>query len=138
MSRFRSALTLDGFDRAPDSIELVTQQLQTVLNTRPGHIPWLPDFGCDLESLAGEPASSSNLDEARDRVQHAVKTWVPSVEIARCDVRVISRDRTDLKHPTVPLAESAMLTLGVEASLEVLLEVVVPQGPVVLTAEVNP
>jgi len=117
----------------------LAQRLQMVLNTKPGTIPWRPDFGCDLSSLVGLPATQQNLQTAQSRVESAIWSSLPDVELEECQVRLAGHaGRGDeLDHPTIPLAEAALLRLGVQARLDVTLEVRIPEGPMTVSATVD-
>lgn len=139
-THLKASLCVDGLpDRTLTPAERISERLQIVLNTRPGQIPWRPDFGCDLSSLVGRPATANNLSEARGRVTSALSRSLPDVEFERCEVRVSERRGAgdELRHPTIPLAEAALLSLGVQAGLEVVLEVRVPEGRVSVSAPLN-
>lgn len=136
----RASLPLDGLPGQELSpADHIAQQLKIVLNTRPGQIPWRPEFGCDLAGLVGQPATAANLSLARGRVQAALRSSLPDVSFDRIEVRLArsSVDGDALRHPTIPLAEGALLSLGVQVALEVLLEVRVPGGPVAVSATVD-
>jgi phage baseplate assembly protein W len=139
-SSLRASLVLDGLpgrDLSPS--DLLSQQLQIVLNTRPGTMPWRPEFGCDLTSLVGQPATADNLMTAQQRVEAALSGALPGVVVEKVDVRLaaFSGSGEELTHPSIPLAEAALLRLGVQARLEVTLEVRVPSGPVTASATVD-
>ena len=139
MTYLRTPLHLDGFDRPLGPEEALTQRLQMVLDTRPGQVPWRPDFGCDLEGLVGEPATSQNLRRAQQLVEGALQNWMPDVDVVSVDVTFVPlQGGFGSRHPTVPLAEAALLALGVQVALEVQVEVRIPRGTAVLTASVNP
>lgn len=137
---FDPALTLG--ERRPflAGEDALASRIQMVLETRPGDVPWRPQFGCDLSSLVGQPATTQRVNEARWRVEEAVRRWIPEATLVRCDVRVVVFDHgARTRHPrTVPLAESALLSLGTEAALEVELDVETEQGPVSIEAVFEP
>ena len=139
-SSLRASLPIDGLPgRDLPPAELLAQQLQMVLNTKPGTMPWRPNFGCDLTSLVGQPATTENLETARIRVESALSGALPGVTVEKVDVRLtqFSGSGDELTHPSIPLAEAALLRLGVQARLEVTIEVRVPSGPVTATAAVD-
>lgn len=139
-SSLRASLPIDGLPgRDLSASERLSQQLQMVLNTRPGTMPWRPDFGCDLTSLVGQPATVENLETARERVEASLSGALPGVQVDKVDVRLaaFSGSGDELTHPSIPLAEAALLRLGVQARLEVTIEVRVPSGPVTASAAVD-
>ena len=88
-SKLRASLPIDGLpgrDLAPS--DLLAQQLQIVLNTLPGTMPWRPDFGCDLTSLVGQPATADNLQTARLRVEEALRGAIPDAQVEKVANRV--------------------------------------------------
>jgi phage baseplate assembly protein W len=137
---FDPALTLG--DRRPflAGEDALAWRVRTVLETRPGDVPWRPDFGCDLSSLVGQPATIQRVNEARWRVEEAIRRWIPEAGVVRCDVRVVVFDEGGRgRHPrTVPLAESALMSLGSQAALEVELDVETEAGPVSIEAVFEP
>ena len=136
----RAALPVDGLpgqELSPG--DELAQRLQIVLNTKPGTIPWRPDFGCDLTSLVGQPATQRNLQKARGLVESALRGSLPDVSFDDVKVRLAAHSGrgAELDHPSIPLAEAALLRLGVQARLEVTLEVRVPGGPISVSAAVD-
>lgn len=139
------AIPLGGQPRRLDAAEALLTRVRLVLETRPGRLPWRPDFGCDLASLAGQPASGATLQLARTRVEAALRTWVPEVQVRRCEVRLHtdlglgpSRAGGGRSGSEVPLPERALLRLGASAWLDVELELLADTGPVALTAALRP
>ena len=120
--------------------EALAVRIQTVLETRPGRVPWRPEFGCDLASLVGQPATAQRLNEARWRIEEALRRWVPEAEVTRCRVRAVtegvSANYRDVRN--VPLAESALMSLGGQAILQVELDVKTDLGAVAVQAVLEP
>lgn len=116
------------------------ERVRIVLETRPGTLPWRPDFGCDLAGLLGQPASPARLGEVRWKIEQAVRRWVPSVRVARCRVTAIPlhEGADSVRSGSAPLAELALLCLGTQVVLEVSLDVETPQGPLALSAQLAP
>ncbi len=136
----RASLPIDGLPgRELGPSDRVAQRLQMVLNTKPGTIPWRPEFGCDLSSLVGQPATAQALQAARDRVESAIRSSLPDVEVEKCQVRLGAHTGSgaELEHPSIPLAEAALLRLGVQAGLVVTLEVRIPEGSATVSASVD-
>lgn len=120
--------------------ETIAERIRLVLETRPGTLPWRPDFGCDLGPLVGQPANSQRLNEARWKVEQALRRWLPELELTRCEVNVVFADVGPgrVRYLEVPLAESALLSLGTQAGLEIVLDVETPSGPLAVQAVVDP
>ncbi len=120
--------------------EALAARIRMVLETRPGRIPWRPDFGCDLASLVGRPATVQRLNEARWRIEQALRRWVPDAEILRCNVRVSSENQPAgyRRSRAVPLAEASLMSLGSQAVLEVELDVKTELGAVSVQAVLEP
>lgn len=138
--QLKAALCLDGLERPLSAEEQLSQQLQMILSTRPGQVPWRKDFGCQLNSLVGEPATGQNLNRARIAIETALDQFLPDVEVLKVDVRFVPRadGMGGDRHPTVPVAESALLSLGVQVGIEVQVEVKVPRGSTTLSAQLEP
>jgi phage baseplate assembly protein W len=120
--------------------EALAHRVRAVLETRPGGLPWRPDFGCDLDSLVGYPTTSDLVAEARWRVEAALRRWLPDVEIRDVAVSAVPVEGSG-SSPTdrrVPIAEAALLTMGVQASLYVDIDLVGPDGPMTVSASLNP
>lgn len=116
-------------------------RVRLVLDTRPGQIPWRPTFGCDLAGLVGYPATAQLIDAARSRISRALSIWLPDVEVVRVDVRAVSAEGgvgSRVTDRNVPVAESALMTLGVQAVLEADIELRGPDGYVSVTTTVEP
>ena len=107
-------------------------RVRMVLETRPGRLPWRPTFGCDLGGLVGFPVAQL--------IKAAIGDWIPDAEVVSVDVRAVplSGGHALSAERTVPAAEAALLLLGVQASLEAVIELVGPSGPVSLTTSVSP
>lgn len=118
----------------------LAMRVRMVLETRPGRVPWRPDFGCDLSGLVGFPATPDLLAKARSAIQNALKAWIRDVTILRVEVRAtpVTGGHGASAYGAVPVAESALLTLGVQAILEADIELKGPAGVVAFSAVVNP
>lgn len=119
-------------------METIEARLRLVLETRPGRLPWRPDFGCDLASVVGEPATPQNLTRARFHVERAVARWVPEVKLKRCECRVIPRPDSVPIPGSAPAGEGALLSLGSQAVLSIQLELETTLGPLQLSTTVQP
>ena len=120
--------------------EALTARVRMVLETRPGRMPWRPDFGCDLEGLAGQPATGATLQLARMRIEESLRRWVPDVEIRRVEVRFATSEGAGLGRstPEVPAAEAALMKIGAQGWMDVRLDLVGELGPLRLNAAVRP
>lgn len=120
--------------------DALATRVRMVLETSPGTLPWRPDFGCDLSDLVGFPATEDLLSHAKWRILTALRRWIPDATIDDVVVRVASAaDSSFSRHEaTVPLAETALLTLGVQAVLHVDIEMTGPAGPVGLSTLIAP
>jgi phage baseplate assembly protein W len=115
-------------------------RVRMVLETPKGHIPWRPEFGCDLDGLVGEAATSRLLTQAQARIEAALERWLPELTIDAVRVFAVpsSDHRNTMGHREVPIAEAALLTVGVQASLHVELELTGPDGPAVVSTTLDP
>ena len=111
----------------------VAGEIRLVLETEPGTIPWRPEFGCPLSSLSGMAATPDVLSRARFHIESAFSRFLPHITILRCDVQVRRvAGSADHSYP-IPAAESALLGLGTQADILILLEVQAPEGQFSLT-----
>lgn len=118
--------------------EALADRVRMVLDTRPGRIPFMPEFGCDLGALVGGAATEARLTEARLRVQSALSRWIPDAPVAKCEVRISEVTGANDADPWVPVAEKAMASGGVAVTLEIHLVLQTPEGLVALDAQINP
>lgn len=115
-------------------------RIQIVLETRPNQLPWKPEFGCDLTSLLGKAATPQRVNEARFRVEGAVKQWLPGMELKDCRVNAVTNLGSVGAHRErqIPVAESALVALGTESRLEVELDIETEAGIMSVEAAVEP
>ncbi|MFT4976222.1 MAG: phage baseplate assembly protein W [Myxococcota bacterium] len=118
---------------------LVTR-IQIVMETRPQQLPWNPEFGCDLSSLLGHAATPQRINEARFRIEGAVRKWLPGMELKDCRVNAVTNLGTVGAHRErqIPIAESALVALGTEARLEVELDIETEAGIMSVEAAIEP
>jgi hypothetical protein len=119
-------------------LDALESRLRLVLETRPGRLPWRPDFGCDLVNLQGEPATPANLSRAAFVVEVALQRWLPDVKVQRCEVRADPLPSPHGRDPSTPAGEGALLSLGVHAELRVELDLFTALGPLHVSAAVTP
>jgi phage baseplate assembly protein W len=131
-------LSLSLLPKRPSSpaAELASR-VRMVLETRPGRIPWMPDFGCDLSGLVGAVAEQSRLSEVRLRIASSLRRWVPGVRITTCEVRLVDVSAA-IRDSRVPIAELALGSAGLSARLEVHLVIETESGPVDIEADLSP
>lgn len=110
-------------------------RVRMVLETTPGTLPWRPEFGCNLSELVGYPATGQLLSQARFRIEASLRRWIPDATIDKVEISVVPHAAgPGTSHRGVPIAEAALLTLGVQADLHVDIELTGPDGPVALSA----
>lgn len=111
-------------------IQDIAQRVRLVLETRPGTLPWRPDFGCDLDRLVGQPLTQANLAEIRAAIQRALESALPEIVVLEIGVQL----RTELGAPTrelareLPIAEAALIPFGAGAHLDISLLLEGPAG----------
>ena len=112
--------------RRPLSADRSTaERIRMVLETRPGTLPFRPEFGCALDDVVGEMATKDNVRKAKQAVSDALSRWLPDLEVVDVTVRVVPTGvrYEDLRYPEVPTAERALLSLGTQADLEIAIEI---------------
>ena len=137
-SRLDPALPLSPIRVRLSPEEALAGRIRAVLETRPGRVPWRPEFGCDLSELVGQPATAERLSRARSAIEEAVRRWLPDVTVARCELRVVTSLGTHDRPREVPLAEAAIIPLGVYASLEIELDLDTELGPIAVQTQLSP
>ena len=140
LSSLDPALPLAPWSSRLPPLHALGARVEALLSTRPGTLPWEPEFGCDLDDLVGAPATSQRLHDARWRVQQAIARWLPDFRVSRCEVVAVSQEdgRLGSSPRHVPLAEAALMGLGVRVALEIDLDVETPAGPITVQAFVQP
>jgi len=130
------ALPLGIGDSRLDEDSSSIERIQMVLGTRKGTIPWRPEFGCEIDRLVGEPATQSRIDQARRGVRRAMTEWLPDITVKDCTVQLVQSDGPTggERYREIPLAESALLSLGTQVSLEVQMDVETPGSQMSLQA----
>lgn len=118
----------------------VVERVRLVLETRPGRLPWRPEFGCNLDEFVGQPATAARLREIQWRVEAALCRWIPGLRVDRCEVRVAPSEpmSSGAVAGAVPLAEASLLSLGSQADLELQLDLLTAEGSVSLQATLAP
>ncbi len=132
------ALSLAPVRETTDPIGGLAHRIRMVLETPPGRLPWRPDFGVDLDGVAGGPATTTRLDEARLRILAALERWLPDVTVRSCEVGLAALERMDPSDRTIPTAERALAGQAVGATLELRLVLETDVGPVSFEATLTP
>jgi phage baseplate assembly protein W len=114
-------------------------RVRMVLGTRPGQLPWRPTFGCDLDRFVGMPLTASRLDDMATLVRDAIERHMPEVDIIECGVRVETRwgAPSDAERRSVPIGEAALVRFGVQAALQIELQLQTETGPVSIQATID-
>ena len=137
--KLNAALPLGKRLGSVDPSALLQERVAMVLGTQLGQVPWRPDFGCDLEAFVGEAATEARLSELRDRIETAIATALPDVDLLECTLRIVPKAgmSPDWRAHNIPLAETAMLALGADAGILVTLDLRGPAGSGTVTTELN-
>lgn len=129
-------LSLDGSMLRGAQPVGVADRVRLVLETRPGRIPWRPEFGCDLDPVVGKALTIERVGEVKIRVQAALNRFLPDLIISRLEVRVRTDLGADMRSRRLPIAEASLVPFGANAMLDIELELQTPTGPVRLQMEV--
>jgi phage baseplate assembly protein W len=114
------------------------QRIAMVLETRPGTIPWRPTFGCDFRDLVGLPATEELVTTAEWRVREALGRWVRDAEVLRVEVSLVPTGGAAGGFSSGPIAENSLLSMGIQAAIEIEVEVRTADGVVSVASLVNP
>ena len=129
-------LSLDGSLLRGAQPVSVADRVRLVLETRPGRIPWRPEFGCDLDPVVGKALTIEQIGEVTIRVQAALNRFLPDLLISKLEVCVRTDLGADMRSRRLPVAESSLVPFGANAVLDIELELQTPTGPVRLQMEV--
>ena len=118
------SLTLGARKPYLDTRQSTLSRLDMILHTQEGDIPWRPRFGCDLTSLVGEPATPARISKTRSAVSGAIRRWLPDAIVNECQVNLVANEGRAATHREagIPVAESALVSMGTEARLELKLD----------------
>ncbi len=115
---FNPALPLGAApDLVVDGGKALAFRVEQLLSTKPGDIPWMPDYGLDLEALVGEGATGFTLQLAKSRITQAINKHLPDVTVQSCDVTTQPRETPGFR-PSGPI-ERSLVPLGAQATLVV-------------------
>jgi phage baseplate assembly protein W len=87
---FPVGLALDDEIALVADAEDIRQAIRIILETDPGERVMRPDFGAGLRRLLFEPVTTSTLALVQHRVEEALVTWEPRIEVL--DVVVSAED----------------------------------------------
>lgn len=76
--------------------EDVRQAIRIILGTSPGERVMRPAFGAGLRDLVFEPLSTTTMALARHRVEVALATWEPRIDVREVVVRA-AQSRMDIE-----------------------------------------
>jgi uncharacterized protein len=78
--------------------EDVRQAIRLILETELGERVMRPDFGAGLRSLVFEPLNTTTMALIRHRVEQALITWEPRIDVeeVRVTTDVLARNRLDV------------------------------------------
>lgn len=126
---FSHAVPLGGAQPLLSGTEGLEARLRLLLGTRPGDLPWRPEFGCDLRGMIGQPATEARLAEARWRIEAAIRRWIPGIRVQTCRIRITPEGEIARDPRGLSVAECALLRLGVQAAIELEIGVVFEEAP---------
>ena len=129
-------LSLDGSLLRGASPASVAERVRLVLETRPGRIPWHPEFGCDLDPILGRALTIELVSEVQMRIKSALSRFLPDLSITRLEVRIQTDLGADMRSRRLPIAEASLVPFGANAMLDIEIELQTPAGPVRLQLEV--
>lgn len=110
--------------------EFWADRIRSVLLTRPGTLPWRPQYGFDIEWLLGQPLNTVNVTLLRMRLRSTLARWLPDLKVNELKIAVHSDHRALVQSDRyVPPAEAALLPYGSGGRVEILLDVTTPSGP---------
>jgi uncharacterized protein len=69
-----------------NSMELVRQSIETILDTEPGERIMLPGFGCGLRRYLMEPNTLTTRTAMREDISDALSRWEPRISLTNVAV----------------------------------------------------
>ena len=69
-----------------NSMELVRQSIETILDTEPGERIMLPGFGCGLRRYLMEPNTLTTRTAMREDISAALSQWEPRISLTNVAV----------------------------------------------------
>lgn len=76
---------------AAEGAAKVAQSIRLILGTRRGERALRPDFGAGLEELSFEPVSATTAALVRHRVEEALTTWEPRIDVTEVETSLAQR-----------------------------------------------
>ena len=76
--------------------EDVKQSIRIILGTDKGERVMRPNFGAGLRSFVFGPKSSTTLQRVKTRVQDALTTWEPRIDVMQVKVTIDPRERSKM------------------------------------------
>ena len=133
------SLTLGARKPYLDRTSETLTRIDIILNTKAGDLPWRPNFGCDLTSLIGEPASPEQVERTRADVQGALSSWLPNAYVRNCEAQLVTGEGqvVHYREPNLPVAEFALVSQGTNARLELKLDIEVEDEVLELGSEIE-
>ncbi len=83
---FPVGLALDDEIAMVEDAEDIRQSIRIILETDPGERVMRPDFGAGLRRLLFEPITTNTLALVRHRVEEALTTWEPRIDVIDVNV----------------------------------------------------
>ena len=78
---FPVGLALDDDIAMVEDAEDIRQSIRIILETDPGERVMRPDFGAGLRRLLFEPITTNTLALVQHRVEEALTTWEPRIDV---------------------------------------------------------
>jgi uncharacterized protein len=76
--------------------EDIHQAIRIILGTNPGERVMRPDFGAGLNAFVFEPVNTTTMALVQTRVQEALITWEPRIDVEQVKVTTDSNERYKL------------------------------------------
>ena len=83
---FPVGLALDDDIAMVEDAEDIRQSIRIILETDPGERVMRPDFGAGLRRLLFEPITTNTLALVQNRVEEALTTWEPRIDVIDVNV----------------------------------------------------
>lgn len=77
---------------AAEGESLIRSCIAQILGTRPGELPWRPDFGIDLEFYRNKNNNEALSQEISAAIVTALSDWEPRIEVSSCQTTIESTE----------------------------------------------